>query len=161
MSDLGAIDEDVQFEWEAARSLSNALRITAGELQIQIPRRNAFAVEARRDWQGEFAGKFITRMTYCTVDASRLAEAMLDAANKVNELSLLAREEQERREMARAWKIEHDAWVQQEILSGLNSASHLAGLFGVRSGEPVCPVGPPATPLQYTIPTPTAANRDD
>lgn len=160
MTDLGAIEEDVRFAWEAAAALSADLRATADGLEGQIPRRNSLAGAAKEEWRGVYAHKFTDRMTICTTDAGRVAAAMRDAASKLDELAVLAREEQERRELARAWKVEHDAWRERESNKGMfESFTDAVGLTDY--DEPVCPVGPPATEPRHTIPAPMPAEREN
>ena len=157
--DLGAIEEDVVFAWTAAATLSAEMRATAAELEAQIPRRNSLAGDAKRDWRGVYSGKFDERMAICTGDAGRLATAMRDAADKLDELAVLAREEQDRRVMARAWKAEHDAWQREQDDRGLfEKFTDGVGITDI--DEPVCPVGPPRTEPHHTIPAPVATGRE-
>jgi uncharacterized protein YukE len=108
MADLHGISEDVRFDWAAAQRLSAELRAAATACDGQIPRRTGFAREAQQEWRGVFAQQFTGRMQVCAADARRLAEAMRTAATRVDELARLAREEQNRREQARAWQQQHD-----------------------------------------------------
>jgi uncharacterized protein YukE len=160
MTDLGAIEEDVRFAWDAATALAADLRATAGGLEGQVPRRNSLADTAKEEWRGVYAGKFTGRMSICTSDAGRVASAMRDAAEKLDELAVLAHEEQERRELARAWKVEHDAWQRREDDKGMFE-SFTDGVGITDYDEPVCPVGPPATEPRRTIPAPVPAAREN
>ena len=108
MADLHGISEDVRFDWVAAQRLSGELRLAASACDGQIPRRSGFAGEARQEWRGNFADQFIGRMRICTADGRRLAAAMREAADRVDQLARLAHEEQNRREQARAWQQHHD-----------------------------------------------------
>jgi uncharacterized protein YukE len=157
MADLGAIEEDVKFDWDTARQLSTQLRTAAAELDGQIPHRNAIAQHAKREWRGRYAGKFTDRMSICTGDAARLADALRRAANQLDELSQLAHEEQHRRELARAWKVEHDAWEEHQKHRGV--LEQVGDFFG-GDDEPKPPVGPPKTVPTYTIEAPTAGSRE-
>jgi uncharacterized protein YukE len=103
MVELGAIQDDVVFDWSAAADLAAEFRTTATVLEEQIPRRNAIAGRARQEWRGVYAEEFSGRMLICTRDAEHLADAMMQAAKQVDELARLAREEQTRREKAREW----------------------------------------------------------
>jgi hypothetical protein len=129
MTDLGPIEEDVRF-----------------------------ARAAEQERRGVYAGKFTGRMTICANDAHRVAAAMRDAADKLDELAVLAREEQDRRELARAWKVEHDAWQRREDDKGMFE-SFTDGVGITDYDEPVCPVGPPKTEPRHTILAPTATDR--
>ena len=159
MTDLGPIEEDVRFAWGAATTLSADLRATANGLVAQIPRRNTLADTAKDEWRGVYAGKFTGRMSICASDAHRVADAMREAANALDELAVLAREEQDRRELARAWKVEHDAWQRREDDKGMFE-SFTDGVGITDYDEPVCPVGPPKTEPRHTIPAPTATDRE-
>lgn len=159
VTDLGAIEEDVVFAWSAATTLSAEMRSMASELDAQIPRRNGLAQEAQRDWRGVYGGKFDDRMKICTGDAARLATSLRDAADKLDELAVLAREEQDRRELARAWKVEHDTWQRRQGDRGLfEKFTDGVGITDI--DEPVCPVGPPRSEPHHTIAAPVASGRD-
>jgi|1185.fasta_scaffold48860_2 uncharacterized protein YukE len=110
MPELTAITDNLQFNWDTARSLATQLRNTATTLTDQIPQRAAMAGQARQEWRGAFAEKFDARMNTCSDDARRLAEALTKAAQQVDELARLARDEQDRRLQAQEWKQRHDAW---------------------------------------------------
>ena len=111
MTDLGPIMEDVPFAWDAASKLKQELLRAAGKLEGQIPRRNSYARHALEDWRGRYAHEFeVEHMAYTTGDAQRIATALQNCAEMVHELANLARQEQDRREIARAWKRKHDAW---------------------------------------------------
>jgi hypothetical protein len=105
---LAGIEQDVPFDWAAAERLAAELRSAAATLSSQVPSRNAYAHGALEEWRGVFAREFAGRMRTCGGDAGRLASAMQLAARQVDELARLAREEQDRREAARAWKRRHD-----------------------------------------------------
>src|SRR5436189_3352971 len=106
--------EPITFDFEAARPLATRLRATADLLRSQVGQRDGLAAGARREWRGVYAGKFDDRMSVCRTDAGRLAIALDDAARQVDELARLAREEQDRRTAARAWKVRHDAWEREQ-----------------------------------------------
>jgi hypothetical protein len=135
---LAGIEEDVPFDWAGAERLAAELRSTASTLDTQIPDRNAYASDALVDWRGVFSEQFGTRMTTCTTDAGRLAGAMELAANQVDELARLAREEQDRREAAREWKRQQD---DEGIIDKVGD------FFG---GEDKPPIPPPVQPPVYT-----------
>ena len=103
MTNLGAVDEDVRFDWVAADDLSAKLRSTATVLDEQAASRTTSHDTARAVWQGRYAVEFDDRVSTCTGDASRFATSMRGAADDVDELARLAREEQDRRVAAREW----------------------------------------------------------
>jgi uncharacterized protein YukE len=104
MGELGAYREDVRFGWAEATALAAELRAAAGELDGQIGERHAIKSPAREEWRGKYAQEFDGRVEVCTGDAGRLAEALREAADGLDELARLAREEQDRREYAREWE---------------------------------------------------------
>jgi uncharacterized protein YukE len=108
MGELGAFEEDVRFGWAEATALAAELRSTAGSLEGQIGERNSIKGPAREAWRGKYAQEFDGRVGICTGDAGRLAEALREAADGLDELARLAREEQERREYAREWDANND-----------------------------------------------------
>ncbi|MEU4428067.1 hypothetical protein AB0F81_46215 [Actinoplanes sp. NPDC024001] len=149
MVDLRGISEDVPFDWGAANRLAAELRASAAECEGQIPRRTAVANVAAAEWRGVYARQFAGRMRICGDDARRLAAAMRQAANQVDELSRLAREEQERREKAREWqRRQQEEGVFEQIGDFL---------FGE---DDLPPVPDPVTPPVYTSPAPVTAGRE-
>jgi hypothetical protein len=136
---LAGIEEDVPFDWAGAQRLAAELRAAATTLDAQIPDRNAYASDALVDWRGVFSQQFGTRMTTCTTDSGRLATAMELAADQVDELARLAREEQDRREAAREWKRQQD---NEGFLDKVGDS-----LFGE---DDLPPIPPPVEPPTYT-----------
>lgn len=105
----------VEFDFQAATDLAAKFRSSATLVTVQqIPQRNQLAREAREDWQGGHAAIFDTRMGQCASDADRLAEAMRDAAIKVELLAEAARGEQQRRDRANEYLEEYAAWQERE-----------------------------------------------
>jgi len=148
MAELGAIQDDVRFDWSGAERLAAEFRATAGVLEGQVPHRNAIAGQAKQEWRGAYAEQFTGRMRTCAGDAQRLADAMRTAASQVDELARLAREEQTRRERARDWM------AQQEDESLLEKAKDF--VFG-EDDKP--PVPPPVEPRRFTSTAPVAGSR--
>jgi uncharacterized protein YukE len=142
---LAGIEQDVPFNWAAASRLVAELRATAGTLGAQIGARNGYANGALEDWRGRYSREFRGRMQTCAHDASRLSSAMLKAAQEVEELARLAREEQDRRVAARAWKHHHD---HRGIVETVES------FFGGDHDKP--PIPPPKQPPMLTAECPTA-----
>jgi len=136
---LAGIEEDVPFDWDGAQRLATELRATAGTLDGQVPDRNSYASDALVDWRGAFAQQFGTRMQTCTTDAGRLANAMQLAANQVDELARLARDEQDRREAAREWKRQQD---NEGFLENVGDS-----IFGE---DDLPPIPPPVQPPTWT-----------
>lgn len=148
MGELGAIEEDVRFDWAGAEQLSAELRSTAALLDDQVPRRNAVAESARTEWRGAFSEQFVDRMRICTSDAQRFAEVMRTAATDLDALADMARQEQARRERGREWEAE------QRSEGGVEK--FVEGLFGTDEqpfSEPI--IYPP----NVRIDNPAASNR--
>jgi uncharacterized protein YukE len=148
--------KDLDFPWALAKQLSAEFRRAAGEIDGQIPRRNSMATHAKEDWRGTYARKFDGHMEICTGDAAKLAAALEKAAATLDELAQLAREEQERRDIAQAWKVEHDAWEREQSNDGLleNAWDGIAG-----DDEPKPPDLPVKTPPTRTLPNPVRGGR--
>ncbi|BBH70557.1 hypothetical protein ACTI_72420 [Actinoplanes sp. OR16] len=149
MVDLRGISEDVPFDWDAATHLAAQLRSSADECEGVVPRRTAAATVATEEWRGAYARQFATRMGLCVTDAQRLATAMRQAANQVDELARLAREEQNRREKAREWQRRQE---EEGVLDKIGDF-----LFGE---DDLPPVPDPITPPVYTAPPPAVAVRE-
>ena len=115
MLNLGTYETDVEFAWEAASGLKHTFLRAASELENQIPRRNADASHAMRDWRGRYAHEFESEhMAVTARDAHRIAAECRRCAAMLEKLTRLAHEEQQRRELARAWKVKHDAWEREQ-----------------------------------------------
>jgi uncharacterized protein YukE len=136
---LAGIEEDVPFDWAGAERLAAELRSAASTLSSQISSRNAYAHTALDEWRGVFAKEFTGRMQTCCNDADRMSNAMEFAAHQVDELARLAREEQARREAARAWKRHHDS----------RSIFEKVGDF-LTGDEEQPPIPPPVQPPTWT-----------
>ena len=148
MVDLRGIAEDVPFAWSAATRLAGELRAAADTCEGQIPRRTTIAGQAATEWRGLYARQFSDRMRICTGDAQRLAVALRQAADQVDELARLAREEQDRREKARQWQRE------QEDESVLDKVGDF--LFGE---DDLPPIPDPVTPPTFTTAAPISTAR--
>jgi len=130
----------VPFDFEAASALAAKFRATAKLVAAQqIPRRRALARTAREDWRGRYSEIFDTRMGQCTGDADRLAEAMRDAAGKVEQLAEEARREQERRDRANEYLEEHAEWRERERERDDSIVSNVLSLGGAFDDEPEMP----------------------
>lgn len=108
MAELGAIHEDVQFDWLKAGDLASELRLTATELEFQVGERDRIRATARGVWQGRYGDEFDHRVATCAGDAGRFVPSLRDAATNVDSLAELARQEQDRRVAAREWEASQD-----------------------------------------------------
>jgi len=148
MPELGAYNEDVQFNWDAAEKLAKELRSTADVLYKQINERKRIgartSVGPLAEWEGSYAHQFDERLNICTGDAHHFVTSMRQAANDLDNLAELAREEQQRRELAREWvKQQSDQnWFERNI------ADPVSDFFG---GEDVPPPPPPVDPPKIPI----------
>jgi uncharacterized protein YukE len=138
----------VPFDFDAASDLAAKLRASATLVTAtQLPRRRELARTAREDWRGNYAELFDTRMTQCGDDAGRLAEAMRDAATKVDQLAEEAKAEQRRRDRANEYLREHAAWRERERERSESIVSNVMSLGGAFDDEPEMPdmTGEPST----------------
>ena len=149
MVDLRGIAEDVPFAWSAATRLAAELRAAATTCEGQISRRTTIAGQAATEWRGLYARQFADRIRICTGDAQRLAAALREAANQVDELARLAREEQDRRERARQWQREQE---NEDFLDQVGDF-----IFGE---DDVPPIPEAITPPTYTAAAPVTTSRD-
>jgi hypothetical protein len=101
--DLGAVDEDVPFDWEGADTLVAAFESMADEIEATQRERASAAEGALTDWHGQAAQAFIDRFHMGDADAHELAAPLRDAAEDVRAMKRAAEEEQSRREAARAY----------------------------------------------------------
>lgn len=138
----------VPFDFDAARDLAAKLRSSANLVSSQqLPGRRELAGMARKDWRGNYADLFDTRMTQCEGDAERLAAAMRDAATKVDRLVTEAEREQRRRDRANDYLRQHAAWRAREQDRNDNIVSNVLSLGGAFDDEPEMPdmTGEPST----------------
>lgn len=96
-------EEDVRFAYAAAERLAASFRALAARLGEQQPARGAWQAEASREFRGRYAEAFARNARTAAADAGEFAAALRSAADQVDELARLAREEQRNREAARAW----------------------------------------------------------
>lgn len=148
MPELGAYKEDVQFNWDAAEKLAKELRSTADALYKQIGERKRIGARTGAgplaQWEGSYARQFDERLSICTSDADKFVISMREAAKNLDNLAKLAREEQQRRELAREWvkQQENQNWFERNI------ADPVSDFFG---GEDVPPPPPPVDPPKIPI----------
>jgi len=125
MGDLEGIHQNVPFDWDTAEALVARLRSTASRLEGQIPSRDADAEDAREEWRGLYSFKFKQRVQIGASDARAIAHAMQEAALKLEELARLAREEQDRRLVARQWEEDQrNKSLGERITDGLGLTSY-------------------------------------
>jgi len=130
----------VPFDFGAAEDLAARFRASAALVAAgQLPRRSELAGTAREDWAGRYAGIFDTRVRQCASDAERLSEALSDAAGKVEQLAQEAREEQERRDRANEYLIEHAAWREREQEREDSIVASITSFGGAFDDEPEMP----------------------
>jgi hypothetical protein len=157
MTDLGPFMEDVPFAWEAASTLRRSFLRAASELEQQIPRRTSYAALALRDWRGRYADEFEGQhMAVTRGDAHRIAAECRRCAAMLDQLAQQAREEQQRRELARAWKLEHDAWEREQ--ADRDVVEKIGDLLG-GDDEPKPPDLPEITPHPLVADAPAVGAR--
>ncbi|MGH8933956.1 MAG: DUF6531 domain-containing protein [Egibacteraceae bacterium] len=163
MPDLGAYKEDVQFNWTGAADLAAELRSTARLLEGQVGERKRIGDWARKQWEGGFAYQFDGRASTCEGDAQRFVTTMRIAADKLDELARLAREEQQRREQAREWVAQQERknWFEREVVDRFFSDSDVPPLIARPVEPPQIPIGEVASaPREHvTGPAPSTAVR--
>jgi sRNA-binding protein len=106
--DLGAVEEDVPFDWDGADTLAWSFDDLADRVESQMPTRDGHLGHAMRDATGRWAQLFGERAGVGMGDASELVAALRDAAEDVRAMRRTAEEEQARREAARAWQRAYD-----------------------------------------------------
>ncbi len=147
MADLGAIDEDVPFDFGAADALIASADAAAGDVEGQAGSRNVFVTVALTEFKGHFSDLFRTNAATARADATELGERLREIASGARTLKEEARKEQQRRETARQWKAEQDdrnLWDK--------------GVDSVFGGD-APPVGPPAGQVSLPVSPPRNAPR--
>src|SRR4051794_25507320 len=160
MTDIGAFGPfrtDVPFAWHTASALKQSFLRAADELEAQIGRRTSYAEDAKREWRGKYTEEFESgHMAAIRGDAHRLAAACRACATMLEELADDARQEQERRELLRAWAEEHEAWEREQ--AHRNIAEKLRDLLG-GDDEPKPPDLPQIRPHPHVPDVPSIAGR--
>jgi uncharacterized protein YukE len=160
MSKLSELQDaqPITFDFAAAERLAARFRATADLLLTQVSQRTRLADVARKDWKGAYEVKFGHNMQICGQDAELLAFALRDAADQVDELARLAKEENDRRAKAREWKIAHDAWQRRQ--DQRSEAERLwDDLTNRDTHEPIPPDLNPAAPPKIPIHAPARSSR--
>jgi uncharacterized protein YukE len=155
MPDLRGINEDVQFNWNAAAELVAEFRSTANVLNQQIGERKQVGAAARKQWEGAYATQFDGRLNICTGDAQRFVVSMRKAADDLEELARLARQEQQRRVLAREWVAQQERknWFERNVVDPVKE------VFGEADVPPPPPrVEPPKIPIHDAPQTPRGSS---
>ncbi|GAA3619405.1 DUF6531 domain-containing protein [Microlunatus ginsengisoli] len=108
MGDLGAIEEDVPFDFGVATVFATACDNAASAVDGQAGSRATWVSTGLTDFKGHFSELFRTNAATAAGDATELSARLREVATGVRKLAEEARKEQQRRETARAWKKEHD-----------------------------------------------------
>jgi hypothetical protein len=108
MGDLGAIEEDVPFDFGVATAFATACDNAASAVDGQAGSRATWVSTGLTDFKGHFSELFRTNAATAAGDATELSARLREVATGVRKLAEEARKEQQRRETARAWKKEHD-----------------------------------------------------
>src|SRR3712207_147765 len=101
--DLGAIDEPVPFDFGVADALINVCRTSASSVDSQVGQRYSLVHTGWTDFKGHFSQLFAQNALICSADATELAMSLRAMADGAERLKQQAREEQDRRDKAKAW----------------------------------------------------------
>ncbi len=145
MGDLGAIEEDVPFDFGVASTLATACDNAASAVEGQSGSRASWVTTGLIDFKGHFSTVFADNAAVAAGDATELSSRLREVATGVRKLADEARKEQQRRDTARAWKKEHDD----------RSLIH-KGWDAITGGDDP-PVGPPAA--EPTVAVSASVNR--
>ncbi|MDO4898260.1 MAG: DUF6531 domain-containing protein [Rothia sp. (in: high G+C Gram-positive bacteria)] len=143
---LGAIESDVNFSFEDADALEQALNSAAQELENQQPTRAGYVREAGEEFRGYFSTVFADNAAVASADGQELVNALRDAAGLVGKLAEQARAENERRRIAREYLARHDDWWEKD--------------WDWLMGQEIPPVGAASEPLPQVASEPVASPRD-
>jgi hypothetical protein len=155
MVDLGAFEEDVDFAWGEASRLQREFEHAAELLEDQIPSRRSRASHAKDGWDGRYASVFEHQHMSCTIDDARaIAAEMRRCAKMLEQLANLAKQENERRAIAREWQAEHDEWERKR---GDGVGQWVKDLDGTE--EPKPPDVPEIKPQPFVATSPPSGER--
>jgi hypothetical protein len=144
--DLGAVHEDVPFDWAGADALIAAFESMADEIELKRGDRASAAQGALTDWQGQAVQAFVDRVTVGDADAVELVGPLRDAAEDVRALRRAAQEEQDRREAARAYITAYEENERTE-----SAWNDFTDWLGGEDFEPP-PMPPPPSPEPHLSP---------
>jgi hypothetical protein len=155
-SALGTIDEDVEFAWGEASALRQEMLRAATELEHQAKARSTLAADAKEDWHGRYVSVFERQHMRCTVDDGfAIASELRNCAKMLHQLAQLAREENKRRALARAWKDDHEHWERTHDGGPLGLGDLLTG-----DDEPKMPDLPEIIPHPLVASSPPVGSRE-
>ena len=152
--DLGAIEEDVPFDWDGADRLVTRFEATATKIEDQRGSRTSAGQHALIDWAGPHSTEFTGRQAQGDTDAVEIASALRTAAERVRALKRAAQEEQDRRVKAREYMVAKAENDENESL--LNKGKDF--LTGEDFEMPPKPPPPKAEPM-LTAPPGTSSDR--
>jgi uncharacterized protein YukE len=157
VTDLGIYDRDVEFAWGEASRLKHEFERAADELEGQLGSRRSQADHAERDWHGRYRSVFENIHMSCTIgDARGIVAELRRCAQMLEQLANLAREENDRRRQARAWKVKHDDWKRAKDHQGILGD---IGDFLGGDDEPKPPNIPVVTPQPFVASEPPSNDR--
>lgn len=155
MVDLGTFDEDVKFAWGEASKLKHELERAAELLEDQTATRRSQANHAKEDWHGRYVSVFERQHMSCTIDdAKAIAAEMRRCAKMLEQLANLAKQENQRRALAREWQAKHDEWERNR---GDGIGQFLKDIDGTE--EPKPPNVPEITPQPFVATSPPSRER--
>lgn len=152
--DLGAVDEDVPFDWDGADRLATQFDTTATTIDDQRKTRIDAGNHALIDWTGPYAVEFVGRQNTGDSDAAEIAGALRQAAEQVRAMKRLARDEQNRRIKAREYI---KAFEENERNENFGDKAH-DFFFGEDFDPPPKPP-PPISEPSLSAPPGSAADR--
>nr|MBP6685617.1 RHS repeat protein [Leucobacter sp.] len=135
-------NEPTGYSYSAAEELRSAANSLAHAISAKESSRAKYAREAARDFRGFFATVFERNVAIGATSAGDLSEALHRVASFVTELEQAAKEEDKRREDARAW----DERERQRKANWLVGAGYEVGTFfgWVEKDDPAPPDPKPA-----------------
>lgn len=152
---LGAIHEDVPFDWTGAEELIVHFDFVAEQIEAKRGQRSAAQNEAMVDWQGQAMPQFMQRALAGDFDAVELAAALRDAAEDVRAMLRAAHEEQDRRLAARDWE--------RQVAEAARREGERSGWDKFWNGSlpviPPPPMPPPPVPEPHLSPPSGPASR--
>lgn len=161
--DLGAIHEDVPFDWDGADTLITAFEQTAQQISDQRATRLTAGDRALDRWEGQAVPLFLQRQAAGDADAGELVAQLRDAAEDVRALVRAARAEQARRAAAREWVASHERHERGEsgerLWDGIADMTDMTDIFGGEDLEAPPMPPPPAPELHLSSPPGTVHER--
>ena len=156
---LGANAEPVPFDFGAASALVEACRTAASSVDGQVGQRWSLVSTGSKEFKGLFSQLFAQNALTAAADATELSSSLRQMADAAQQLADQAKEEQQRRDKAKAWQEEHDSRSgAHKVWDDLFNSGDDPPFSQPVEPPPVAVAAPPSRPRQPMAPAGGSGN---